>query len=528
MILLRHALGIVRTLMFASVCLTAAGAAAATDFVTDSAARTEALDALRAAIGPHPRALAVKIAPAEVAIEAQDPRNPNHIDRWRFVARKVGPFTLTSTLGPEPMSLNLMDPDLEANLFDLDTVDVSVTDRLVVQSIRRAGLEDAAAVTRIEIGRRVSILPRPTAGDVRWTLHVRSPREQASVTADVHGTILGADLSGTRRAQTVNIFREPSLAAEAAAEFRDRVGSGSVLTVVTIGEKYIGFATNLRDKAWSEGSGIPANQVFSWRLGGLTSGIGKTALAIMHQGPPRAFAVEEVDWTILATLVSDSLKRADTPDVRVTDIKIEKSDARPGGAALVWQVDIRDGGGETTHVFADVKGTIFDVELPESRRPKPNWLAPRTMVETIAKVGAAFGADAQIASIVFDGRGARVTVQAPDADKPVTYQFNGHTFTRTLFSMPSETTGPRFTLADASRLSEATLETLEADALKRLAGGRKAFLESVHLGPQAFAAEGGARAMEIRIRDREVDSAQAQYGWIIFSFDGRVLDSSPL
>jgi hypothetical protein len=50
---------------------------------------------------------------------------------------------------------------------------------------------------------------------------------------------------------------------------------------------------------------------------------------------------------------------------------------------------------------------------------------------------------------------------------------------------------------------------LQADALKRLSGGRTASLESVTLGAHPFVQRAGAR-------------------WIVYDFSGRVLDLSTL
>jgi hypothetical protein len=34
----------------------------------------------------------------------------------------------------------------------------------------------------------------------------------------------------------------------------------------------------------------------------------------------------------------------------------------------------------------------------------------------------------------------------------------------------------------------------------------------------------GAHAIEVRVRDVPEDSARAEYGWIVFDFEGHVLD----
>ena len=65
---------------------------------------------------------------------------------------------------------------------------------------------------------------------------------------------------------------------------------------------------------------------------------------------------------------------------------------------------------------------------------------------------------------------------------------------------------------------------LEAEAMKRLGGQRTVYLESVSIGAHPFEPQAGARAIEVRVRDIAQDSALAQYAWIVFDFNGRILD----
>jgi hypothetical protein len=86
--------------------------------------------------------------------------------------------------------------------------------------------------------------------------------------------------------------------------------------------------------------------------------------------------------------------------------------------------------------------------------------------------------------------------------------------------------GPRFGVEDLASLTEQKIATLEAEALKKLGESKKVYLESVSIGPHLFVPNAGARAIEVRVRDVPEDSARAGYGWIVYDFDGRVLDFS--
>jgi hypothetical protein len=240
-----------------AVCALIAGAAlfasadrAKAGFIDDNTAFSLAISVLRSAIGGHARALRIEGDGDGIEIEAQDPHNPNHIDRWRYgIVNYLGMIPLRHLTGPEPVDPTLTNPNLEANLFDLDGVAFSAAPKLIETAIARARLQDPAKVTHIEIQRQTFLLPEPSSGDVRWTLHIDSGRERAEIIANAQGVVVGADLSDTQRAKILNILQEPDLAAEAAAAFRETVGAQSVLTRVGIEPKAISFGTNMRDQS---------------------------------------------------------------------------------------------------------------------------------------------------------------------------------------------------------------------------------------------------------------------------------------
>ena len=93
-------------------------------------------------------------------------------------------------------------------------------------------------------------------------------------------------------------------------------------------------------------------------------------------------------------------------------------------------------------------------------------------------------------------------------------------------SFAFDATGPRFNVGEIASLDAPKIAALQAEASKRLAGQRTAYLESVRFGSHPFVRRAGARAIEVRLRDIAEDSVQAHYAWIVFDFDGRVLDSS--
>ncbi len=403
-------------------------------FVDDGTELSKAIPAIRSAIGNHPRILRIEVEPNDVIVEAQDPKNPTHVNRWRCV-NHIGIIPIQWVFGPEPVDLQLLDPDLEANLFDLDAVAFSATAKLENAAIERTHIQDRAVATRMEVARQTFILPKPTTGDVRWTLHITSGREHADVFANAQGDIIGADLGDTQRAQTLNLFKEPELIVDAAAAFRSAVGADPVLTSVGISGQRVGFLTNMADNRLGKlGGGLAQVANFTWDLNGLRSGLpGIDSSAItqrLTQAPaPAPFSVNDVDWSIAPKLEADALAKVNLSQAQITD-------------------DPSNGGNPAT----------FDLAADGVSR----------------------------ASMTF-----------------------------TLNSQ-----GPRFGVADLASITEQKVAALEAEAMKRLGGNKQVYLESVTIGPHLIVRKAGARANEVR------DSVRAEYGWIVYDFNGRSLDSA--
>jgi hypothetical protein len=359
-------------------------------------------------------------------------------------------------------------------------------------------------------------------------VRVDSGRERAEIFANAQGLVVGADVSGTQRAKTLNIFKEPDLAAQAAMAFRDLVGAGRVLTKVGIEKKIIGFNTNIADKTGIVTRSMPVTETFTWDLNGLQRRIGEINVNAATGAPALpAFAVGDVDWTVVGALENSALDKAPVQNSTVTHVGVAGSTEQPGAPVLVWTVDVTDPDGEVTKVVADLKGVITRVILPPSRRPKIDWCEPAALAGAIARIGTIFGPEAKIASIVANGGDARITVDDPaHGGQPSTFEFSEDAVTRASISFSLEAMGPRFGVADLASLTQEKLAALEADALKKLGNGRQVYLESVTIGAHPFVRQAGAHAIEVRVRNIPEDSARANYAWIVYDFSGRALDSS--
>lgn len=499
------------------------------DFLVDPAELSNAIAALHAKIGTHPRVLKIEVEQHAVTIEAQEAQNPQHIDQWKYAKIEFGPFAQTLIAGPEPVELHLINPDVEANLFDLDAVDFSATAKLSKAAIAYAHIADPAHIDHMEISRQLFILPQPSSGDIRWRLIVRSAREHAEISADASGRIVGSNLSGTQRAQTLDLIKEPATIAEAATAFRSYIGAGAVITAIRIDKKLVAFDTNIPEpKSRSTFGDLPATSVFTWNLDGLHQPLGRMNIAAQLGRPaPPTFSIDDLDWTLLAKIEADAVAKVGLPGARVSEIKAAKSVDQPGAPLLLWTLEIADREGEVTKVLADAKGVIKRVVLPASRRPAVDWRQPAAFVSALARISQAFGGNARIATIYADERGGRVSLDDPqNAGKLATFDFGQDGLTRAAITFTLYAGTDRFSAQDLAAVTEQKLAALLEQARQKLAPKRQAYLESITIGSHPFARGAGPHAIEIRLRDVAVDSASANYAWIVFGFDGRVIDSS--
>ena len=109
---------------------------------------------------------------------------------------------------------------------------------------------------------------------------------------------------------------------------------------------------------------------------------------------------------------------------------------------------------------------------------------------------------------------------------PATFDLSSDGVSRAAITFSFNAQGPRFGVAELVSLNEQKIAALEADAIKRLSGNKQVYLESVSIGAHLIVRRAGARAIEVRVRDIPEDSATAEYGWIVYDFDGRPLDSA--
>jgi hypothetical protein len=109
--------------------------------------------------------------------------------------------------------------------------------------------------------------------------------------------------------------------------------------------------------------------------------------------------------------------------------------------------------------------------LPPSRRPHTDWLNAATIAGAIAQIGPTFGAATKIASIVFEDRGGRITIEDPASNgQAQTFDFLEDGATRAGITFQLDSRGARFSVSDVASLDEQMIAKLEAEAIKCLGG----------------------------------------------------------
>ncbi len=514
--------------------LAAAGLANAASLFDEDKAIEQAIGAIKEKLGSGPvRSLKVSITPDGVALHAQDPKDRRHVDEWRFVRRKSF-FQPQSVSGPQPIQLNLINKDLEANLFDLDEIQFAASAKLIEAAIGRAGIEDAPQVTGMEIERQVYIIPTPSSGPVHWTVHVRSGRESAEIIADTRGAIIGRELSGTNRAKTLDMLQQPELAADAASDFRAALGADRVLLKVRIISSGAIFETNLplNAAAAKSQSHFHEDKAFNWNLSGLRQALGSsTHVEIpghLEIDPP--FSVDDVDWKLLPKIAAAAPESLGIPKGRVSDIWLRQGAEQVGKPVLLWQIDVKDENGEEGSVLADTAGAIKQVRLPPSRRKPSDWLDPATVVDTLAQIGREFGADTRLVEIMFYDNQVRISAEDPRQPRQLMDVFldekGFHRFGGGSFGMAAaRRASGGFKIAELAPLTAQRIAELEARTLARM-NLAKVQVSNITIGRGNMdPSPKGNITIEIRALVPPFNAPIPPGGRVVYELDGTVIKS---
>ena len=446
----------------------------------DANAAREAKNKVIAKLQPPVRALSVEITSSSLVLQAQDPSNPSHVDSYTYSipSGTLGRFGANWVTGPEPVELNLINANLEENLFNLDEVDFSQVAEAAREAVKRARMEDAAEVKTIRIRRRLTLLPKAQSGAVEWSLELSSGRESAEAYADAKGSIQRMDLSQTRRAQTLDLLAGGQPIADAIARIREVFGAGAVLKKASISRSDVSVI------ARQSGQPPQSGAAYRWNLNGLAESPGPMmAMPGRESQEEDFFAVDDVDWSKLAKLIAVAIEKTGFPNGRVAGVEVARVESSFAKRPVEWRITVEPAGGapfamnrEEGVAMFSAQGDLTRVELPKSRRPVRDFLSVETMRFVLPALGENFGSGARYMELLFEDRTCRIL--APGPKKPE--QIQEFSYDQDHFSGMSGMDQTAFYKGFQSDWMF-TLDELEKTMLPTLAAKQKDTLARLHM-----------------------------------------------
>ena len=308
------------------------------------------------------------------------------------------------------MRLNLINPNLEENLFDLTQVNFAAVAETVREAARRVALDGGGVAKTVHIQRRVGILP-PSSGDIEWNIFVGGPRESASAYANAQGRIRRLDLGGTRRAQTLDYTKDVKTLADTIAEIRDQFGSEPIFNHFRVMRLNVAFS--VRDSKDS-------NEIhgYSCDLNGVRQSFDDAMnikISRLTEEKREFFSIDDADWSLVAAMCKTAREKINLPHPNIHSIELVKPPPKLKPQPLKWRAQVIEGAmGESGFVEFDPKtGQVTRVEPPRSQEKKVDFVELAKTQEFLANVKEDFGPAGQFLEITILHESAMVKALAP-------------------------------------------------------------------------------------------------------------------
>lgn len=509
-----------RLLVALALVLTASPVLAAESYTSAATVREKGMAALLARMGESRPVARLTFSPNEIVAVAQADAGDGFL-QWTVTRIDLGIVNFHMVSGPSTAYESVVVDDTSGAFFRLGEIDVGAFDAVIAASIAHAKLEDPPAVASVEVARTISILPQPAYGEIRWTVSLRTGEESATVYLTADGVVVGADLSDTKRAETLDLWSSDDWPmGEAQAALAAVLGAARVHEV-RLYQNYI-FVT--ADHPTDSG----LQRDYAWRLGGVTRGLVDTPnLITLGVGGIASFPFDEVDLTKLPLIKAAAREAFGSPDAVITGIEASKpTDRALGELKVLWEVEFRQANGEEGQVWLDTAGTVVDVKLPESRLPEVGpWLAPATVIDTLRRIGDTFGPDAKVSEISINDTQASIHIEDPRAPGDIAHflmdarevsRFGSGSF----FASLEE--GQYFTPADVAGLTVQQLEDMVRRTTERLEmPGGEVFRYTFSRHALIMDPSDNRLMVEIRYG---LEQGSGDAGWMTFLLDGTQTD----
>jgi hypothetical protein len=460
--------------LLALFALFATPAAAAESYLTAAGEAARATGRVASEMGCPAEFHTIRITDKEVSILLRSDARSADVDEWKVrQGTRLVFFDFEVVSGPVPRPAPAMVADVASGFFPLEAVALAKTDEIVTRALAYAKLEGPAAVQSIEITRRVHLLPTPAYGAIRWTIYVASPRESATVYADASGAIIGGDLSNTSRARKMHFIDDNAWPKDAALEsLTGVIGGKPVVRDITICPKSVQVKADhpsLKETAAG----------YSWDVSGVTR---SPIASLMFPGTADdpAFSLADVDLTKLGAIRDKAKSAWGNSRSTINYMMLRLFSDGPGKPELRWTVhftDIAETGelalfsnGGSIELTTDA--TVRAANLPAARRPKRNWLDPKTTREALGVIGEQFGKNARFAELSISRDSMQILAEVPDTPGTMrSYTANDRGITVMTMMMPweSEFRPERlYRMNDLAFFSAETLAALTARTFTRL------------------------------------------------------------
>jgi len=469
----------------------------------EGSAAQEALTELSTKFTQPARALNLEITPLKLTVRVQDPAQSGHVDEYSYEHRYllVDRIHQVSVSGPRPVQLDLINPKLEENLFNLGDVNIAGT----------------AETARIQ--RQLHLIPVATRGDVEWDFSVKSDREYASVYADAKGRITRLNLDGTDRAKNLDLFADNKELLHIVGMMRETLGSKPGILKLTLNRNLIAFdARNPRKPARLMSFRANLNGVLM-QMDAFSGGPGAPPLP-----DGRFFGVDEVDWTRVPEIQKQAAAKLAIPNGKLYKVTLAKPTFEGEAQPLGWTIEIKDDEGEDGEVEFDPRGSVTHVTLPKSRRAEVKMFDAAGMTQAIEGMKRTFGAHARIIELAFDDHHATITAGNPKKPGRLRdFMFDGDHFAD--FAGTDMTPFYRelqdasfFDLDEIQSTLPPQLAELEKAAIKRLKLKDGKLNRIVVARQQKMQPPGAKVAVEMRVKD-----STDREGSVTFDLQGNIV-----
>jgi hypothetical protein len=472
----------------------------------------------------------VAIRPDAIDILARAQGGGARIDRWSVGFSTIMSITFHRVSGPRPERPSTPVRDIEGGFFRLASVPIRRFWPILEAALARVRLDEPGRIASVRIAKAVTILPEPAFGDVRWTIGVANDRENASVTADADGRIMGADIAGTNRGRNRNFLEQDEWPlADAQASFRTVIGARREVYEVSVSRTSIAMKAVAANNA-------SATTSWLWDGGSFRRDfIDAPNVDLMRHNGNLPFSLDEVDIARFPAILKVAREREPGGRPRIMIARAIKERVAVGEPRVLWEIQMVDAHrqipligedfSERTVVKLTPDGTVVSVLLPRSLRPKIDGLSPDGVLAALDTFRTAYGPAMKVLNLSFGQERAEITMLPNgDAGPPVEVALLDRGLVESSMSpMPTSRRRVTFTLDDLARLDKPLLEAMLARAQQGVPiAGARVHRIRIWSGEPFWRPRQGLPYVDIRVG---VPPRFDAGGYVVFTADGKFIEA---